>query len=166
MSKIDGGLRSEFRKHLPLFDWLSVETGLTALGVPDSNYCTLPRAELMRDGFAKGHALEADRQGITRRGVEGWIEHKQTKGHAVTLEPEQVGWILRRVRNGGRVWIAVRQRADAGPRREARDVLWLIPGRDAKVAKVEGLVDRQGWLWTPGGPARWDWRAVAQVLTS
>src|SRR4051812_1390886 len=115
---IDGGLRKLFREHVP-GDWTSIESGSTSGGIPDSNFC-IP---------------------VARRGylaVEGWIEFKQTKGHAVTLAPAQVGWISRRVRNGGRVWIAVRQQAPAGPRREARDALWLIPGIWAKRAKLEG----------------------------
>jgi hypothetical protein len=143
MGKIDGGLRALFRQNLPRFDWCSIESGTTGGGIPDSNYCAL--------------------------GVEGWIEFKQTPGHAVTLRPEQVGWIMRRVRYGGRVWIAVRQQALAGPRRDARDVLWLISGRLAKEAKVGGL---RGLEWhgdtliEHGGPAQWDWDAVAATLVS
>ena len=143
MSKIDGGLRALFREHLPQFDWQSIESGLTGGGIPDSNFC--------------------------RDGVEGWIEFKQTPGHAVTLKPEQVGWIARRVRRGGRVWIAVRQKAPSGPRTEARDALWLIPGRHAPQAKMGGL---RAVETLPGvadwhhGPACWDWQAVADVLVS
>lgn len=153
MGKIDGGLRQLFRANLPQFDWCSIESGSTGGGIPDMNYCT------RTSGLT----------GIRDYGVEGWIEAKQTPGHAVTLRPEQIGWIARRVRAGGRVWIAVRQQAPAGPRRDARDALWLIPGRDAKVACIEGLSGQdaaRGWSCWPDGPARWRWDLVARVLVS
>jgi hypothetical protein len=145
----DGGLRPLFRQYLtPMgFDWVSVESGTTGGGIPDSNYCAR---------VAPGE------------GAEGWIEYKQTTGWAVTLRPEQIGWIARRVRHGGRVHVAVRQRAPAGPLRTARDVLWLIPGRHAVRAREEGLraawrvgVDVHRW---EGGPSAWDWRAIAATL--
>lgn len=149
MTKIDGGLRQLFRQHLPQFDWCSIESGATGGGIPDMNYCTC--TELHSDGYGK----------------EGWLELKQTPGHRVTLRPEQVGWIARRVRAGGRVWIAVRQQAARGPRREARDALWLIPGADAKEALVGGLSGPGAACWPQwrGGPARWDWPRIAEVLT-
>ena len=142
MSRIDGGLRSMFRQHLTGFDWTSIESGTTGGGIPDSNYCL------------GGH--------------EGWIEYKQTTGWTVPLRPEQVGWIARRVRHGGRVHVAVRQQAPAGPLREARDTLWLVPGRLAVRARAEGLrplAAAPGVRSWPGGPALWDWRAVAALLT-
>ncbi len=147
MGKIDGGLRQLFRANLPQFDWCSIESGSTGGGIPDMNYCGWHHDEY---------------------GVEGWLELKQTPGHRVTLRPEQVGWISRRVRNGGRVWIAVRQLAPKGPRREARDALWLIPGADAKVALLEGLTGRHAdleWPCWEGGPAAWRWDHIAAQLT-
>ncbi len=146
MGKIDGGLRSLFRANLPQFDWCSVESGSTGGGIPDMNYCC--------------------------DGDEGWLELKQSPGHRVTLRPEQVGWISRRVRNGGRVWVAVRQLAPKGPRREARDVLWLVPGRHAKLALTGGLVAlgrlpvAEGVCCWHNGPARWDWTQIAAQLTA
>lgn len=149
MGKIDGGLRALFREHVPHFDWCSIESGLTTQGIPDSNFCAPGTC---------GHDS-----------VEGWIEYKQTGGHAVTLRPEQVGWIARRVRYGGRVYVAVRQQAPEGPRREARDSLWLFGGRWVREAREFGL--RGAWaadaarVWH-GGPARWDWQAVAAYLVA
>lgn len=151
MTKIDGGLRQLFRTNLPQFDWCSIESGSTGGGIPDMNYCTRVYGD-DADGYGK----------------EGWLELKQTPGHRVTLRPEQVGWISRRVRAGGRVWIAVRQQAPAGPRREARDALWLIPGADAKLALTSGLASPTGavrWSCWHGGPARWDWPQIAAQLT-
>lgn len=154
---IDGGLRKLFREHVPQFDWCSIETGPATGGVPDSNYCA-PRPDT-------GRAKDA----WVGLGIEGWVEYKQTGGWAVTLKPEQVGWICRRVRYGGRVWIAVRQQAPAGPRREARDALWLVPGRYAREARELGLRGLAGALACPawqGGPARWPWAEVARLLAS
>lgn len=138
---IDGGLRKLFREHVA-GDWASIESPFTSGGIPDSNFCI--------------------------NGIEGWLELKQTKGHAVTLLPAQIGWISRRVRNGGRVYIAVRQQAPAGPRREARDSLWLFHGMWAKRAKVDGLRgawSEQALVWH-GGPSQWDWAAVQARLVS
>jgi hypothetical protein len=142
----DGGLRPLFRERLPQFDWNSVETGAVSGGVPDSNYCC--------------------------GGVEGWIEFKQTSGWTVPLRPVQVGWILRRVRHGGRVLVGLRQRRSPGPRAEARDRLWLLAGGSARELKTIGVADA-GKLptgsvlgWWDGGPARWDWAAVSDLLLS
>lgn len=147
---IDDGLRSLFRENLPDFDWQSVETGGTGRGIPDSNFCAKP--------LLPHHS-----------GYEGWIEYKSTDGYAVALRPEQTGWITRRVRFGGRVWIAVRRRHGGGPRLgDPVDELHLIPGGLAVAARVGGLrappVLRAARCWH-GGPGRgWDWRAVAAAL--
>ncbi len=146
---IDGGLRALFRQHLLWFDWCSVESGTTGRGIPDSNYCI--------------------KDAVDGRGIEGWVEFKQTPGWTCPLRPEQVGWIMRRTRHGGRVHVAVRQRATAGPQRDSRDVLWLVPGGLAAQAKEHGLrglpLGRGVAAWH-GGPGAWDWRAVAAVLVT
>jgi hypothetical protein len=82
----DGGLRKIFRAHLRDFDWLSVETGSTAAGVPDMN-------------FAKD-------------GVEGWIENKACWHWRITVRPMQIGWCERRLRYNNRVFCAVRRCGD------------------------------------------------------
>lgn len=79
---IDGGLRGLFRGVMTEAHWVAVETGETAGGVPDSNYC-----------FPGG--------------VAGWVEYKRTDGIAVRVRPGQVAWIDRRTRLGDRVSIAV-----------------------------------------------------------
>lgn len=141
---VDDGLRALFRRHLPLVHWQSIESGSTGRGVPDSNYCY--------------------------QGCEGWIECKATKAYGVTLRPEQIGWIARRVRAGGRVHVAVRRRHGGGPRLGPPvDELWIFHGRYVKTAKLYGLrspamlgVCR---VWH-GGPARWDWDGVLGAITS
>ena len=144
--KPDDGLRRLFKTELEMlqFHCQSVETGGTGQGIPDTNFCC--------------------------RGVEGWIEYKATDGHAVTLRPEQIGWIERRVRCGGRVFIAVRRRHEGGARRGLPvDELHLIPGYAARQARLGGLRDpevlsaRLG-LWQ-GGPSKWCWAEVAECLT-
>jgi hypothetical protein len=141
----DGGLRPEFRSRLPQFDWNSIETGAVSGGVPDSNYCC--------------------------GGVEGWIEFKWTAGWTVPLRPGQVGWICRRVRHGGRVLIGVRQRRSPSPRVEGRDRLWLLQGSAAREFKVRGLEHANKCPetllgWWDGGPSKWDWAAVSDLLLS
>jgi hypothetical protein len=131
----DGGLRPLMREHLADGDWVAVETGATAGGVPDSNFCFSP-------------------------GVEGWVEHKKTSGWKVKFRPAQVGWISRRVRKGGRVFVAVRRTNGAS------DQLYLVEGRHVEALADGGLraVPHVG-MWD-GGPAAWDWGRVRQVFTS
>ena len=139
---MDGGLRKILPSHLSKFHWQAIETGGTGRGIPDMNFC-----------FG---------------GIEGWVENKLTTADAVNLSPEQVGWIERRCRAGGRVFIGVRRLCKAGPRRVAKDEFHLYPGVAARELKVLGLsriasAKRLG-LWA-GGPAKWDWNAIAAALT-
>jgi hypothetical protein len=138
---IDGGLRRLFRENVP-GHWQSVETGGTGRGVPDSNFCL--------------------------DGAEGWCEFKIATARAVALRPEQIGWILARVRAGGRVFVAVRRLCAPGPRREARDELWLIRGAGARELRQLGLPGAPEHLcghWS-GGPAHWPWSLVRRLLRS
>lgn len=137
---IDGGLRKIFRKKLPDIDWTSIETGGTGKGIPDSNGC--------------------------KNGREFWIEYKLTDAWAVGLEPEQVGWLTRRARFGGRVFVAVRRKTTAGPRKGgAVDELWLYRGSDSRELKALGIKDGPTPLFTTsGGPSKWNWSAIRQAL--
>lgn len=124
---VDGGLRQLFRAKLP-GHWQSIETGLTGRGTPDANYCI--------------------------DGVEGWVEFKMTKGWAVKMRPEQIGWIFKRTLNGGRVWIAVRRKDDE---------LWLVPGSMVRTLASEGLKGLLVDTWS-GGPRLWDWSSILDRL--
>ena len=142
---VDGSLRTLFRDHLPGVFWTSVETGGTGRGVPDSH------------GLVGGRAF--------------WIEYKWTDGWAVTLAPEQTGWLQRYARQGGRAYIAVRRRTAAGPRSLAADELYLLWGGQAALARRVGLRGIQTSAphallgqWS-GGPARWRWPEVLAILT-
>lgn len=137
---IDGGLRKIFREKLPDIDWTSIETGGTGKGIPDSNGC--------KDGH------------------EFWVEYKLTSAWTVGLEPEQVGWITRRARFGGKVFVAVRRKTTAGPRKgRAVDELWLYRGADARELKTLGIKDGPPPLHvSEGGPAKWNWNAIRLEL--
>lgn len=141
MTKIDGGLRDLFRTKLRQgFHWQAVETGGTGLGIPDSNFCC---------DF-----------------TEGWIEYKQTEGWSVGLRPEQIGWIHRRWRAGGKVWVATRRWHDGGPRRgDPVDQLWITPGGVVRELGSGGLraVEEDSTV-LEGGPSRWDWERVRGLL--
>ena len=129
MGKIDGGLRSLFSKNIP-GHWTPVETGGTALGVPDSEYCLVG-------------------------GYQGWVEFKQCKSNAVVIRPQQVGWIERRVRMGGRVFVAVRRNDD----------LLLFHGEGVRALKVKGIAGAQKHLlgmWN----SKWNWQHIAEILKS
>jgi hypothetical protein len=137
----DDGLRKLFHDRVERCHWQALELGVVGAGVPDSNGC-------------------AD-------GAEFWIEMKATDGWAVELNPMQVGWILRRMRSGGRVFIAVRRRHDGGPLLgDPTDELHIYEGWDAAVLKAEGMRSAAvPVLQTDGGPSRWDWGRVREVLT-
>lgn len=132
MSSDDGGLRTLFHNNLKRgMHWTVMENGVFSPGVPDSNFAC--------------------------RGVEGWVEHKMTDGWAVTLRPAQVGWLLRRARAGGRVFVAVRR---------AGGELWLCRGSAADKLKASGLRGNPKavlGVWS-GGPAGWDWEEVRELL--
>ena len=129
----DGGLRKVYRTYLPDFHWQSVETPLTGSGVPDSNY--------------------------SYQGVEGWIENKSARGNHVAIRREQVAWLERRARAGGRCFIGVRQ----------GDTYWLLRPAAARQLLTIGLHKLPSAYvlgrW-PGGPARWDWPKIAAILLS
>jgi len=138
---IDGGLRKLFQARLPHVHWCSVETGSTGRGIPDSNGCI------------DSH--------------EFWVEFKATENYSVELRPEQVGWLLRRTRAGGRTFIAVRRKHDGGKRKgKPVDELWLYSGAAAKVLSELGLnktyVQTLG-IWSKG-PAEWNWHTVGWWL--
>jgi hypothetical protein len=130
----DGGLRQLERQYLPTFHLVSIETPMTGSGVPDMNYCI--------------------------DGVEGWIENKMTRAWAVKLRVEQIGWIMRRTRAGGNVWIAVRRMVTMD------DSLYLFAGSQVKTLADRGMKNAKHALCTSGGPARWDWQAVARLLAA
>lgn len=137
----DGNLRSKFMKNLPDAFWQSVETWSTGQGVPDSHF-------------------------IFPGGIAGWIEHKKTEAWAVVVDKEQVAWLERYSRQGGRCFVAVRRHAPSGPRRGAScDELHLFRGSDARGLMIRGLRGGPAPIlscW--GGSVRWDWPAVRKVL--
>lgn len=136
---IDGGINQLFQKRLPEVHWQRIET-LVGRGTPDLNGCLWGR--------------------------EFWIEGKSTSGWAVIFEPGQTAWHERRIRAGGRTFVAVRRIATAGPRRGAAcDELWLFRGQEARQLEAEGLKGDQSviGIWDRG-PARWDWDHIRKVL--
>lgn len=161
MTKIDGGLNDEFRKHLPGIFFQRIETGGTGRGIPDSCYCG-------RNAFREV-SQSVWQEPYVQNGTMGWVEFKTTDGWVCGLRPEQLGWGDRWARSGGRLWLALRRRAAAGVRRgEAVDELWMVPGRSwVMVGRVglRGLVPQEHdhRLWT-GGPQRWGWDAVRSLL--
>lgn len=133
----DGSLRQIFSKKMPEAMWTSIESFSTGRGIPDVEYC-----------FPGGQA--------------GWIELKLTRGWAVGMRPEQVAWLERRSRLGGRSFIAIRQLG------KARDGLWLCHGQDARLLMTEGLrgAEKAAVGHWGGGPAGWDWAMVRAALTA
>lgn len=139
----DDGLRALLRGRLPhVGQWVTIETGLVEQGVPDSNV-------------------------IARlSGRETWIECKATDAWAVTLRPAQIGWIFTRARYGGNVIIAVRRRSRKPRKRVAPyDELRVVDGQYVRELSTEGLRGVPQMLVTGGGPGRWDWKKLEEILT-
>jgi hypothetical protein len=135
----DHGLRAKCHKNIPRVDWQAIELGVLGAGVPDSNFCG--------------------------DGVEGWVEHKWTETYAVPLRPEQVGWISRRMRNGGRVFVLTWRETTGGPRSgPPASELWMHEGHDVVQLKAEGLLSCPPVFCMEGGPSRWDWGLVRSAL--
>jgi hypothetical protein len=133
----DGGLRVEFRKRLPSFHWVSIET-YTLPGVPDSEFCT-------------------------PGGTEAWIEFKAASAWAITFQPFQASWIDRRARYGGNVWVAVR-RIPIARKSLGTDQLWLIPGSQVIQLEAHGLRSIVATYCGEGGPSGWDWAIIRSIL--
>lgn len=123
--KADGGLRATFHQNIKDAQWTAIETGVVSLGVPDSEYC-----------FAGG--------------IQGWIEFKRCKGNVVTIRPQQVSWIERRARLGGRVFVIVMRGEE----------LFVYQGRDVRLLKTDGLKGATPLM------TGWDWDQIRQILRS
>lgn len=134
----DGGLRPIFRKQFHSWQWSSIETAGSASGVPDSEFGT-------------------------PTGCQGWVEFKQTKIFSVQIKPLQVAWLMRRCRDGGNAWIAVR-RWPISQKYNGNDELWLMRGDQAEVLFNDGLVNTRCMIWS-GGPTNWDYDEIAKYLT-
>ena len=132
--KSDGGLRSLFRKYLPEVHWTTIESRHTESGIPDLNGCDA--------------------------GVDFWIECKLTKSWYVKVSPFQEAWILRRVRNGGTCYVAVRRKSKI----HKCDELWLVHGHAVRQLRKglrhlpEAAVATGGPF--AGGPRHWRWPAL------
>ena len=147
---IDDGLRPLIREHLPTVDWQSIESGLTGQGIPD---------------LSGAHPDCGD----------FWVECKATSAWSVSVRVEQVAWAERRIRHGGRVFLAVRRRHDGGLRKgPAVDELWLYWGGHTRHVRRHGLGNPDAgvtYVASPllverGGPSRWDWSRVLDSLTT
>lgn len=145
--KADGGLRAVMHQNLKSFGHCqAIETGMIAAGVPDTNICFKDDANCS--------------------GVETWIECKRADAWAVKVRGPQVGWSEQRVRNGGRVFCAVRRIGSV--KTGAYDELWLLRHQALRMfisgvtlATVPAPLLLGRWH---GGPQHWDWRSVARLL--
>jgi len=135
-----------FREKFPEAQFTSIESPLTAAGIPDCEYC-----------FPDGKS--------------GWIEFKRTNSMRIgSLKPMQVAWLERRRRLGGRAFIAVRRVIE----KRSCDELWVVDCVAAREVMAKGLLATLVWLEAPwhgavytwaGGPAKWNYHAVKWLLT-
>lgn len=138
--KSDGDLRRLFQKYLPHWHWQAIESPFTSKGIPDLNGC--------------------------RDGIEVWIENKATSGYRVVFQVEQIGWLLRRARAGGRVFVAVRSKRPLTRRGPATDELWLVYGKYAATLMDGGLMalGPRHCRVHIGGPKAWDWPEIERAI--
>lgn len=140
----DGSLRSLMRAHLPQVHWASIETAGIDSGVPD---------------MAGNHTRTF------------WVENKATEAWAITFEPSQIGWHERCTRQGGTSFIAVRRQHEGGPKKGPPcDELYVFWGGQVRLLRDHGLRAVSSSLIAPlhysiGGPSRWYWNHVLDVLT-
>ena len=122
------------RGHLPpKSHFQRIETGGTGKGIPDVNFCW--------------------------KGIEVWIELKIVKGKRILLAPEQVAWMFRRTKVGGRCWIMARDIAD-GPRKGKYDRIYLWSGEHAGEVLENGVqTDHARVFERP-----YDWDAIINTL--
>jgi hypothetical protein len=85
---MDGDLRKLFRKNIPEAMWVSIESGSTGAGIPDSWYCF-------------------------RGGSSGWLEYKFTKTLTYRISPFQIAFHQALARFGSRSFVAVRRKNKA-----------------------------------------------------
>ena len=133
----DGGLRNLFRNQLKSWQWSTIEVGITAGGIPDSEFCS-------------------------PTGIQGWIEFKFTKIYYVQIKPLQIAWLMRRCRYGGNAWIAVR-RTPSAKKYTKVDELWLMRGDQAKALCENGLEGVHADMWE-GGPSQWNFDEISKIL--
>jgi len=122
--------------------WTTIETGRAQAGVPDTNY-------------------------LTRDGVEGWVECKATAANMVKFESEQIGWLHRRARYGGRAFVAVRKQHAGGRRLGLScDELHVVHCKWIMEFAAHGLAHRRVIHVGSDGPARWDWEQLRHILAT
>ncbi len=137
---LDGGLWPVIKANLKDWHFQRIETGGVGNGVPDLNGCYI--------------------------GNDIWIELKWTDGWKPIIRSEQVAWAERRARAGGRVFLAVRRKCDAGPRRIVADELWVYRADGFRRVSLTGLKDNPPVLLCTGGPREWNWSAIHELFMS
>ncbi|MEG7671073.1 hypothetical protein, partial [Listeria monocytogenes] len=83
---------------------------------------------------------------------------------AVGIRPEQVAWIERRVRHGGRVFIAIREIRPANRLHIALDFLHFYRGEKVRELKDKGLKCKGYYFMCIGGPKEWNWDIIGRSL--
>jgi hypothetical protein len=136
--KVDGGLPQLLIERLPHVDWVRIESGMTARGAPDMNGC--------------------------RSGTDCWVEAKLAAGWVVKkAKAQQVAWLERRTRAGGRCIVAVRQTGAKG-----RDVLWLFRAGALRLlfdgSRLDQIPAEMRLGRHTGGPAVWRWNEIEAAL--
>lgn len=144
VGRADAGLRGVLREHLGhVGQWVTIETGGTEQGVPDSNVF------LKKNGHFSGRDV--------------WIECKATQGNKVKFKPAQVGWLFTRWRLGGIAFVATRRLGRERGGAE-RDMIYVTSAEHARELCTYGLGSVPHLLLADGGPGQWPWNKIEHVL--
>lgn len=132
----DGDLRNIFKKNLPQFHWQPIELGAGGVGCLDANFCW--------------------------NSIEGWIEYKKLQKNRIDLRPEQIGWVLQRIRHGGLVKVAVRLQEPG------IDSLLLFDGSMVTDFTSKNLNDNYHLVQSSyhGSPRNWNWDDIKVAITT
>ena len=131
MSRSDDGLRPIAVKMMKGPHWQPIETGSTGSGVPDLNGCW--------------------------DGVEVWLELKAVRAgiKVKSLTAFQIGWIWKRVKRGGNVWIAVRVHKERSVRIEPTDHIQVYHGSAVNLLAQYGIEARPSMKFPTGDQGGW-----------
>jgi len=121
----EAGLWKLVRANIKDADLQRLESGMTSRGIPDINGC--------------------------KDGTEFWVELKYTTTKKVAIRPEQVAWLLRRSKVGGRTFVLVKTPKE----------LYLYPGSLARELADDGLNVAPYHVWDIKAV---DWNQLLKTL--
>lgn len=82
---------------------------------------------------------------------------KKVTGWRITISPEQIAWLARRSRAGGRVFIAARKQQHI-------QGFWLFPGTAGRQLATTRVTEVPALIQAKGNPGAWPWAEIEAAL--